>query len=160
MIPFQRLKVTSHLLYESVADKINYVTFFRDFNLPNTFNSWFLVTELHVWLLLMRSMAEGSETGEDGRFLRNCIVEAMWGDVNTRAKKLGVGFTLVHLYIYNLNALHMCFPTGSQSFTHPSANRDLIRAVPSGPNRLRRGHHVRRSGFGLRLVAPLLRDEL
>ncbi|XP_016990294.1 ubiquinol-cytochrome-c reductase complex assembly factor 1 [Drosophila rhopaloa] len=84
-----RLKVTSHLLYESVADKINYVAFFRDFNLPNTFNSWFLVTELHVWLLLMRSMAEGSETGEDGRFLRNCIVEAMWGDVNTRAKKLG-----------------------------------------------------------------------
>ncbi|XP_017842576.1 ubiquinol-cytochrome-c reductase complex assembly factor 1 [Drosophila busckii] len=84
-----RLKVTSHLLYETVADKINYVAFFRDFNLPNTFNSWFLVTELHVWLLLMRSMAEGSETGEDGRFLRNCIVEAMWGDVNTRAKKLG-----------------------------------------------------------------------
>ncbi|KAH8232709.1 hypothetical protein KR038_000457 [Drosophila bunnanda] len=84
-----RLKVSSHLLYESVADKINYVVFFRDFNLPNTFNSWFLVTELHVWLLLMRSMAEGSETGEDGRFLRNCIVEAMWGDVNTRAKKLG-----------------------------------------------------------------------
>ncbi|KAH8305249.1 hypothetical protein KR018_006735 [Drosophila ironensis] len=84
-----RLKVTSHMLYESVADKINYVTFFNDFNLPNTFNSWFLVTELHVWLLLMRSMAEGSETGEDGRFLRNCIVEAMWGDVNTRAKKLG-----------------------------------------------------------------------
>ncbi|XP_068148596.1 ubiquinol-cytochrome-c reductase complex assembly factor 1 [Drosophila tropicalis] len=84
-----RLKVASHLLYESVADKINYVAFFRDFNLPNTFNSWFLVTELHVWLLLMRSMAEGSETGEDGRFLRNCIVEAMWGDVNTRAKKLG-----------------------------------------------------------------------
>ncbi|XP_030372464.1 ubiquinol-cytochrome-c reductase complex assembly factor 1 [Scaptodrosophila lebanonensis] len=84
-----RLKIASHLLYESVADKINYVAFFNDFNLPNTFNSWFLVTELHVWLLLMRSMAEGSETGEDGRFLRNCIVEAMWGDVNTRAKKLG-----------------------------------------------------------------------
>ncbi|KAH8314659.1 hypothetical protein KR074_006849 [Drosophila pseudoananassae] len=84
-----RLKVTSHMLYESVADKINYVAFFNDFKLPNTFNSWFLVTELHVWLLLMRAMAEGSETGEDGRFLRNCIVEAMWGDVNTRAKKLG-----------------------------------------------------------------------
>lgn len=95
MFLLQRLKVTSHLLYESVADKINYVAFFRDFNLPNTFNSWFLVTELHVWLLLMRSMAEGSETGEDGRFLRNCIVEAMWGDVNTRAKKLGVSKELL-----------------------------------------------------------------
>lgn len=101
----QRLKVTSHLLYESVADKINYVAFFRDFNLPNTFNSWFLVTELHVWLLMMRAMAEGSETGEDGRFLRNCIVEAMWGDVNTRAKKLGVSVktplkSLINLFFF------------------------------------------------------------
>lgn len=87
---FQRLRVTSHMLYESVADKINYLAFFKDFDMPNTFNSWFLVTELHVWMLLLRSMAEGSESGEDGRFLRNCIVEAMWGDVNTRAKKLGV----------------------------------------------------------------------
>jgi len=84
-----RLRVASHLLYESVADRINYLTFFRDFNLPNTFNSWFLVTELHVWMLLVRAMAEGSESGEDGRFLRNSIVEAMWSDVNTRAKKLG-----------------------------------------------------------------------
>lgn len=98
----QRLKVTSHLLYESVADKINYVAFFRDFNLPNTFNSWFLVTELHVWLLMLRSMAEGSETGEDGRFLRNCIVEAMWGDVNTRAKKLGVSVVALLRSSYNL----------------------------------------------------------
>lgn len=84
-----RLRVCSFLLYESVADRINYINFFEYFNLPNTFNSWFLVTELHVWMLLVRSMAEGSESGEDGRFLRNSIVEAMWKDVNTRAKKLG-----------------------------------------------------------------------
>lgn len=85
----------SVILYESVADKINYLTFFDSFNLPNTFNSWFLVTELHVWMILVRAMAEGSESGEDGRFLRNCIVEAMWSDVNTRAKKLGVSFQLL-----------------------------------------------------------------
>uniref|UniRef100_W8BKM6 Ubiquinol-cytochrome c reductase complex chaperone CBP3 n=1 Tax=Ceratitis capitata TaxID=7213 RepID=W8BKM6_CERCA len=65
------------------------LSFFKAFNMPNTFNSWFLVTELHVWMLLVRAMAEGSESGEDGRFLRNCIVEVMWGDVNARAKKLG-----------------------------------------------------------------------
>ncbi|XP_055916687.1 ubiquinol-cytochrome-c reductase complex assembly factor 1 [Eupeodes corollae] len=84
-----RLRVCSHILYESVADKINYLKFFEYFNLPNTFNSWFLVTELHVWMLLVRAMVEGPEAGEDGRFLRNAIVEAMWSDVNTRAKKLG-----------------------------------------------------------------------
>ncbi|XP_014093175.1 ubiquinol-cytochrome-c reductase complex assembly factor 1 isoform X1 [Bactrocera oleae] len=84
-----RLRVASHMLYESVADKINYLSFFKAFDMPNTFNSWFLVTELHVWMLLVRAMAEGSESGENGRFIRNCIVEVMWGDVNTRAKKLG-----------------------------------------------------------------------
>lgn len=76
-------------MYQSVADKIDYKQFFESYNMPNTFNSWFLVTELHVWILLLRAMAEGSESGEDGRFIRNCIVEALWADVNTRAKKLG-----------------------------------------------------------------------
>lgn len=33
-------------------------------------------------------MAEGSEEGQDGRFLRNCIVEALWGDVTKRTKQL------------------------------------------------------------------------
>lgn len=85
----KRLRVSSYQLYQSIADKINYREFFELFNLPNTFNSWFLVTELHVWMILLRAMAEGSESGEDGRFMRNCIVEAMWDDVNKRAKKLG-----------------------------------------------------------------------
>lgn len=84
-----RLKMTSYILYESVADHINYQAFFTAFNMPNTFNSWFVITELHVWMLLLRAMAEGSEVGEDGRHMRNCIVEALWNDVNTRAKKLG-----------------------------------------------------------------------
>lgn len=84
-----RLRVSSYMLYRSVADQINYMEFFGHFNMPNTFNSWFLVTELHVWMLLLRAMAEGDESGADGRFMRNCIVEAMWADVNHRAKKLG-----------------------------------------------------------------------
>lgn len=78
------------MLYENVADKINYYEFFGEFDLPDTFNSWFLVTELHCWLLLTRVMQEGSESGQDGRFIRNCIVETLWGDVQTRAKKLSL----------------------------------------------------------------------
>lgn len=76
------------MLYENVADRINYYEFFEVFDLPDTFNSWFLVTELHCWLLLTRVMQEGPESGQDGRFMRNCIVETMWADVQTRAKKL------------------------------------------------------------------------
>ncbi|XP_058066640.1 ubiquinol-cytochrome-c reductase complex assembly factor 1 [Anopheles bellator] len=83
-----RLRVSSCLLYESVADSIDYSEFFTRFDMPDTFNTWFLITELHVWMLLVRSMAEGAEKGAAGRFLRNCIVETMWNDVTTRAKQL------------------------------------------------------------------------
>lgn len=58
--------------------------------MPDTFNSWFLVTELHCWMILTRVMNEGPETGQDGRFLRNCIVESMWADVQVRSKKLSM----------------------------------------------------------------------
>lgn len=89
------------LLYESVADGVNYIQFFEKHNMPNTFNSWFLVTELHVWMLMVRAMAEGSESGQDGRVLRNSIVESMWTDVNTRAKKLGVSCLLFSCHEIN-----------------------------------------------------------
>uniref|UniRef100_A0A182MBA1 Ubiquinol-cytochrome c chaperone domain-containing protein n=1 Tax=Anopheles culicifacies TaxID=139723 RepID=A0A182MBA1_9DIPT len=83
-----RLRMSSCLLYESIVDHINYAEFFKHFAMPDTFNTWFLITELHVWMLLVRSMAEGAEKGAAGRFLRNCIVETMWNDVTTRAKQL------------------------------------------------------------------------
>ncbi|XP_055531303.1 uncharacterized protein LOC129722093 isoform X2 [Wyeomyia smithii] len=50
--------------------------------------TWFLITELHVWMLLVRAMAEGPEKDAAGRFMRNCIVETMWNDVTTRVKQL------------------------------------------------------------------------
>lgn len=77
-------------MYENIADKLNYVDFFNEFKMPDTFNSWFLVTELHCWMMLTRVMNEGADTGQDGRFLRNCIVEAMWADVQVRSKKLSI----------------------------------------------------------------------
>ncbi|XP_058836038.1 ubiquinol-cytochrome-c reductase complex assembly factor 1 [Topomyia yanbarensis] len=83
-----RLRVSSAYLYESVADSINYAEFYMHFKMPNTFNTWFLITELHVWMLLVRAMAEGPEKDAAGRYMRNCIVESMWNDVSTRAKQL------------------------------------------------------------------------
>lgn len=53
--------------------------------MPDTFFSWFLITELHVWMLMARYMAEG----ESGKAIRNNIVEAMWQDVTIRIDKLG-----------------------------------------------------------------------
>lgn len=80
-----RLMLTGYLLYSSIADKLDYSVFFKDFNMPDTFFSWFLITELHVWMLMARFMAEGDR----GKVVRNNIVEAMWNDVTIRTDKLG-----------------------------------------------------------------------
>lgn len=78
--------MSGYLLYESIADNISYGEFFQKYNLPDTFYSWFAVTELHIWILSVRVMAEG----EDGKTVRNAMMEAMWTDVQKRSKKLGV----------------------------------------------------------------------
>jgi len=57
-----------------------------EFDLPDTFHAWFLVTELHVWMLSCRAMKEGPE----GKFLRNQLIIFMWQDVQERLKKLKV----------------------------------------------------------------------
>jgi len=85
MLDNVKLSTTGYLLYETIADKIDYLKFFEEMAMPDTFNSWFLVTELHVWMLMAKAM----EFGDEGRVIRNKIVEAMWIDVNNKSKKLG-----------------------------------------------------------------------
>lgn len=54
--------------------------------MPDTFHSWFVVRALHVWMLMARLMQEG----EEGRLIRNALVEAMWEDVDLKSRQLGV----------------------------------------------------------------------
>ncbi|XP_014602300.1 PREDICTED: ubiquinol-cytochrome-c reductase complex assembly factor 1 isoform X1 [Polistes canadensis] len=84
-IEVDRAKTFAYSEYEYIVDKIDYPAFFKDFNMPDTFYSWFLVTELHVWMLMVRFMAEGKY----GKIARNTLVEALWDDVEMRSKKLG-----------------------------------------------------------------------
>ncbi|XP_033225370.1 ubiquinol-cytochrome-c reductase complex assembly factor 1 [Belonocnema kinseyi] len=86
-----RLKATGSFLYEEIADTIDYNLFYKEFSMPDTFYSWFVITELHVWMLMVRCMSEGV----DGQIVRNSIVQAMWDDVNQRTKKLETADTKV-----------------------------------------------------------------
>ncbi|CAD0197456.1 unnamed protein product [Chrysodeixis includens] len=92
-----RLKLTGYFLYESIPYKVAYADWFESLDLPDTFASWFNVTELHVWMLMVRYMAEDvalqvSEKKKyikgDGHFVRNCIIEALWADVGNKIKLL------------------------------------------------------------------------
>ena len=64
--------------------------------MPDTFYSWFLVTELHVWMLLVRFMSEGT----NGEEVRNLLVKTMWNDVNKRSKQLDVS----HSFFNNIQS--------------------------------------------------------
>ena len=71
------------------------------FDMPDTFYSWFLITELHIWILGARLMKVDldkiictsinfpCQEGDAGRLVRNSMVEALWTDCENRAKAIG-----------------------------------------------------------------------
>ncbi|XP_046565496.1 ubiquinol-cytochrome-c reductase complex assembly factor 1-like [Haliotis rubra] len=83
--PKVKLKLSGYNMYVCCQAQVDLKQMFQDLDLPDTFNSWFLVTELHVWLCMVRL----AELGKEGRVVRNSVVEAMWADVDRRSKELG-----------------------------------------------------------------------
>lgn len=81
----QTIKGKSALVYGEGIDAINHTEFVDRFQMENSFNSWFLITEIHVWMLMVRAMAEI----EHGQAIRNEISGALWSDVVTRTKEIG-----------------------------------------------------------------------
>ncbi|XP_018046339.1 PREDICTED: ubiquinol-cytochrome-c reductase complex assembly factor 1 isoform X1 [Atta colombica] len=73
-------------VYEHVVSQVDYPFFFKYFNMPDTFFTWFLVTELHVWMIMIRYMADE----KDGKAIRNYAVAAMWQDTQARIENLGL----------------------------------------------------------------------
>lgn len=57
-----------------------------EFDLPDTFASWFVVMELHVYLVAVR-VFKREAIGID---MRDMITDAFWDDVQLRAGQLGV----------------------------------------------------------------------
>ena len=55
-------------------------------SMPDSFQSWFLVAQLHVWLCLVRLKREG----RDGEFVIQNVVSTFWYDVQQRMQVLGV----------------------------------------------------------------------
>ncbi|XP_022673295.1 ubiquinol-cytochrome-c reductase complex assembly factor 1-like isoform X1 [Varroa destructor] len=76
----------SIFIYEATVDKVNIELWFKHFKLQDTFLSWFYVTELHVWMTLIRAMADTNSYR--GSYLRNEIVKNLWRDSDVRLKKL------------------------------------------------------------------------
>ncbi|XP_050440906.1 ubiquinol-cytochrome-c reductase complex assembly factor 1 [Adelges cooleyi] len=80
-----RFQANSWILYETLVDQIPFTDIMKKLNLPDTFNTWFIITELHLWMVFARLMHEGTK----GSMIRNYMMEALWNDVEFRTKKLG-----------------------------------------------------------------------
>ncbi|XP_060843175.1 ubiquinol-cytochrome-c reductase complex assembly factor 1 [Rhopalosiphum padi] len=79
-----KYEANSWILYEKLVDQIPFDQIMSKLNLPDTFNSWFIITELHLWMIFVRLMNEGTK----GTMIRNFLMEALWNDVEFRSKKL------------------------------------------------------------------------
>ncbi|XP_003743327.1 ubiquinol-cytochrome-c reductase complex assembly factor 1 [Galendromus occidentalis] len=74
-------------LYEAAVDKVDHALWFKRFALPDTFVSWFAITELHAWMCAQRVMDDGFS--RRGQGARDNLIKNMWTDCETRMKKLG-----------------------------------------------------------------------
>ncbi|KAK7460361.1 hypothetical protein BaRGS_00038889 [Batillaria attramentaria] len=83
--PKSVLNMSGFRMYICCTEMVDHAQFFAELDLPDTFNSWFLVTDLHIWLCMVRL----ANLGKDGRLLRNCLVKALWEDLEERSKQLG-----------------------------------------------------------------------
>lgn len=66
------------------VEVVDWQEYFKLFNMPDTFHSWFLVIELHMWMLNVRVNNEGKE----GDLLKRFSLESMWEEARKRAKSL------------------------------------------------------------------------
>ena len=73
------------LLSTHCCQGVNSRDFFEYFDMPDTFMSWFLVSELHVYMLCNRILV--GQTGE-GQRVKSAIVKSFWYDVLERVKLL------------------------------------------------------------------------
>ncbi|XP_063407091.1 ubiquinol-cytochrome-c reductase complex assembly factor 1-like [Mytilus trossulus] len=80
----KHLMVSGTNLYFLYRKQINSIDLMEEIGLPDTFNSWYLVAELHVWMIMYRLAKEG----EEGRHSRNGLVKAMWSDVDVRSRNI------------------------------------------------------------------------
>ena len=76
------MRLSAAYLYVACTDKVPVELFFKELKLPDTYFSWFVVTELHMWMIMSRLMAEGKE----GKFARNELVKCLWDDCDQRLR--------------------------------------------------------------------------
>ena len=68
-LPKSKLKASGYILETHCSQAVDLRAFLAELEMPDTFYSWFLVTELHLWLLGVREAPHppGQAHGRGGR---------------------------------------------------------------------------------------------
>ena len=72
-------------LCTKATHEVDVVEWFRVFDMPDTFYSWWLITELHVWMLAVRARVGATPEGDQ---LVTVMAESLWEDLEIRMKKI------------------------------------------------------------------------
>ncbi len=82
----QYLNVSAQRTYHTCTEEVAKSGLMTKCSLPDTFQSWFLVTQLHLWMCMVRAKKEG----KDGHYVCQQLVSLFWYDVEHRIKLTGV----------------------------------------------------------------------
>ena len=119
---------SAHSIYAQCVDEVDYESFFKGIKfkmiwfvlnlelwamfilipilvcaMPDTFQSWFIVAQLHIWLCLVRLKRED----ENGKFIIHHLVKFFWKDVQERLNLLGVSFHQFMYHSFRVNTIHL-----------------------------------------------------
>ncbi|XP_033727505.1 ubiquinol-cytochrome-c reductase complex assembly factor 1-like isoform X2 [Pecten maximus] len=83
-VPYKHIELAAYRIWLCISDHTDHGQFIEALGLPDTFNTWFLVNELHIWIILTRLNFEGVE----GRYFRNVLITMMWKSTETRMKEM------------------------------------------------------------------------
>ena len=82
----------------SCTNEVDVLDFIEVLDLPDTYYSWFLVSELHLWMVSVRLMSEGCK---DCQEVRNWMVKIFWEDCDARyvggVPRLGHGLLCIRI---------------------------------------------------------------
>ena len=82
----KNIRAAGFVYYSICTANVRNGDFIDYFDMDDTFISWFLITELHIWMLCNRVMAVNNH---DGTELRDVIIISLWNDCDQRMKKIG-----------------------------------------------------------------------
>ncbi|XP_059140747.1 ubiquinol-cytochrome-c reductase complex assembly factor 1-like isoform X2 [Physella acuta] len=79
-VPKRRLMMSGLNLYVCCTDFLDFKDYVEAFSIPDTFTSWFLLLQLHLWMVNVKV----TQLGKEGFILKESMYRAMWIDVEKR----------------------------------------------------------------------------